>query len=99
MKPTSEPREQKTRHGRNVIGNPYRSSDGASRNWFRDDTYISDDDGKETIERRFAAGPNDQSDMAIHPYGENAGNIRYSSNCSCCFLGFSHTIEAHNQRC
>lgn len=87
---------QQMRYGTNVPGAP-RYNDGT---WERIDTYTSKDTGNTAMERRFCAGPLDDSPVAndSRNLGLTEGNnIRYDSKCSCCFLGFSHTTFHHNQ--
>lgn len=80
-----------TDYGTNEIGVPYRSE---GQTWFRNDIYRSS--SGEVNERRFAAGPEDQSPMARNMYA-GKGNCHYDPNCSCCWLGFSHTLDYHNK--
>ena len=81
----------KTDYGTNHIGTPRRTEGGG---WERIDTYHGQD-GHTTDERRFAAGPNDFSPMARTMYA-GKGNCEYHPKCSCCWLGFSHTLANHN---
>jgi len=82
------------KYGTNQIGTPYRDRDGGG--WFRVDTYTSFTEKRPVNERRFAAGKDDVSSVARdYPHGE--GNIRYHPKCSCCWLGFSHTVDLHNR--
>lgn len=75
--------------GSNQIGQTYYGE----RCWRRRDTYTPKDGRQAITESRFAASKTDVSPLFID--GENG---RYDSRCSCCFLGFSHTVDAHNQR-
>ena len=90
----SADRVQVTRHGKNIIGKPHRTDGGG---YERIDTYISNSDGREVKERRFAAGPDDYSPMFIDAYADDPGNGRYHPKCSCCWLGFSHTLANHER--
>ena len=78
------------RHGVNEIGEPYISSEGT---WFRFDIWTSAANGEEHKERRFAAGRYDYSPMFI-----DGDNGKYDSTCSCCYLGFSHTVNCHGNK-
>jgi hypothetical protein len=84
-------RIQQTQYGTNRIGTPART-DGC---WERIDTYCGSD-GRPVQERRFCAGREDFSDMATGYNGNiSKGNVEYHPRCSCCWLGFSHTVELH----
>lgn len=86
-------RETVTPLGRNVIGKPARCEGGGYR---REDTYHSNQaDAKPSPYLVFVAGPEDMSDT-VSTYGEHA-NARYAFGCSCCFLGFAHSLELHNR--
>lgn len=81
------------RYGTNVAG-PYHAP-------WRHDTYTSRDGGRPVIERRMAAGPDDQT--APHGklnYGytpeERAAGHGYDARCSCCWLNISHTRAKHD---
>lgn len=83
---------QTTRYGRNAIGIP-RLNDGAG--YERIDIYTSNSEGKPTPERRFALNKEDYSPMFTGGYiADETGAYRFG--CSCCFLGFSHTVALHN---
>ena len=82
----------KTDYGVNHVGVPYRERDS---NWMRIDRYVGQD-GAEEYERRFAAGKDDFSPMARTMYA-GMGNCSYHPRCSCCWLGFSHTLALHQR--
>lgn len=82
----------KTPYGLNEVGSCSRGSAG----WMRVDRYTgSFPTDRPTLERRFAAAKDDVSAIALS-YGP-AANCEYDAGCSCCWLGFSHTIDCHNQ--
>lgn len=86
---------QVTEFGVNHIGEPFSIGFGG---WARIDTYVSNSDRKPVEERRFCASRKDYSDMATGYNGNTyKGNIQYHSSCSCCYLGFSHTVDYHNK--
>lgn len=76
------------KHGTNQIGATYYGE----RVWKRRDIYTPNDGREPVTESRFAAGSGDTSPMFI-----DGDNGRYDSRCSCCFLGFSHTLDAHSK--
>lgn len=81
-------RVDRCKHGTNEIGEPSVSQSGT---WFRLDIYTPDAWGCVPLtERRFAAGRGDYSPMFLEGI-----NGRYDAGCSCCYLGFSHTLAAH----
>jgi len=80
--------------GTNTIGTPRRLPEGGS--WERVDLYTSHESGDVTPERRFAAGRDDFSPMARTMYA-GSGNCTYHPKCSCCWLGFSHTLALHQR--
>jgi hypothetical protein len=82
----------KTDYGTNYIGTPYMTE---GHSWCRDDRYVGQD-GKGEYERRFAAGKDDRSPMA-RPMYAGKGNCSYHPRCSCCWLGFSHTLAVHQR--
>jgi hypothetical protein len=84
---------EKTPYGVNEIGRPQRCSEGGG--YERIDRWTADSDGRVELERRFANGPDDLSPMARLEYA-GKGNYRYHPKCACCWLGFSHTLAAHN---
>jgi len=55
---------------------------------YRTDKWTSNN-GEVANERLFAAGPKDDSPIY---------RGRYNSKCSCCYLGFAHTVAAHELR-
>ena len=59
----------------------------------RMDVYVSDVSGQRYYEPAFATGPSDKSNR--HDCSIGYG---YDARCSCCYLGFTHTEEAHKQR-
>ena len=82
--------KQKTKYGTNEPGKPYFSNGGC---WRRLDVWTSDRTGEVSHELHFAAGPDDSSPVIDHSLqGE------YNPECSCCWLNFSHTVEAHKAR-
>ena len=83
---------ESTEYGQNAIGTPRRTEGGG---WERIDLYHGQG-GTITPERRFAAGPDDRSPMARTMYA-GKGNCSYHPKCSCCWLGFSHTLELHQR--
>src|SRR5882672_888116 len=74
------------KYGTNVHGKPFYSS---RQTWRRVDTYPSSETGEVSRESHFAADPTDDSNL--HP------GSAYESNCSCCWLNFSHTVAEHEQ--
>ncbi len=74
------------KYGVNVHGKPYYSSRDT---WRRLDTYTSNETGETVRELHFAAGPIDDSNLY-------SGSV-YDSDCSCCWLNFSHTVDSHNR--
>lgn len=82
--------KQQLPFGTNEPGKPFSIERGG---WQRVDVYRSADDGMAYNERRFAACPEDSSEPLRH-YGPNA-NGHYNPACSCCWLGFSHTLAMH----
>lgn len=74
-------------YGINETGKPYLSREGT---WFRNDKWTSKRMKETFMERRFAANREDNSPVF---YGQ------YDAQCSCCWLGFSHTTDAHNCKC
>lgn len=83
-------------YGTNEVGSCARD-DGT---WIRVDTYRPHDVSpkepwnREVRERRFVAGPGDISDRHSMHHGDGG----YDSACSLCYLGFSHTRDAHAAR-
>lgn len=74
-----------TEHGTYEHGKPYLGD----LTWFRTDSWTSNKGTAREHERLFAAGPKDDSPIY---------RGRYDAECSCCYLGFAHTTEAHEQR-
>src|SRR5262245_17061592 len=72
---------------------PHRASDSV---WRRFDTFVTAA-GIRTKDRIFVAGPQDLSEVVIHPYGADPGNARYDSRCPSCYLGTGHSLERHQQ--
>lgn len=68
------------------------------RTWKRADIWTRREDGEQISEHAFCDGPDDRSDRAITPYAGRAGNITYSADCSCCYLGITHTVALHVRR-
>lgn len=64
------------------------------RTVYRIDDYVSNDEGYTGTDRFFAAGTKDFS--PAHDNGLYHEN--YNSDCGCCYLGFPHTEELHQQR-
>ena len=60
----------------------------------RYDTYIARDSGEEFHEPAFCFGENDDSPRA-ETYGTDH-NVKYNGECSCCYLGLTHTVARHN---
>jgi hypothetical protein len=56
------------------------------------DTYTSKIDGQKSRDLIFCAGPQDISNQ--HNSGMGYGG-EYNPKCSCCWLGFGHSEEAH----
>lgn len=59
----------------------------------RMDVYISAVSGERYYEPAFAAGPDDKSNRHNHTIGNG-----YDARCSCCYLGYTHTEEAHQKK-
>ncbi len=79
----------RTEYGTYEHGTPELSRDyGGHGTWRRSDKWTSKG-GDVTWDRLFAAGPGDDSPIY---------SGRYHSACSCCYLGFGHTTEAHVER-
>lgn len=74
--------------GTNQIGTPVRTAEGSA---VRVDLYTAFADGQATPERRFAAGMGDFSRLFMPWAGD-----KYNATCAACFLGHSHTLDAHN---
>lgn len=77
--------QYKTEYGTLIVG----KFDGVRRR----DIWIADRDGQRYCEPAFATGPRDKSNIHNHSIGHG-----YDPRCSCCYLGFLHTEEAHKQR-
>jgi len=63
----------------------------------RFDVYAPDDGRQHFVESCFALGENDDSPR----YGDfkaGAWHREYGFKCSCCFLGFNHTVRLHDHR-
>lgn len=73
--------------GELTTGQPYH--DGGS--WFRRDSYYSYVTKETVSERYFVAGPEDAS-------GPHNRNDDYDPKCPCCWLGFAHSEECHQQK-
>lgn len=89
-------RRDELKHGTNVIG----PSKYGENTWFRRDTWIRKADGETIVERRFATGPDDISPLFVADYfglNPDDANGKSDSRCSCCYLGFSHTLDHHNR--
>jgi len=71
-----------------TTGQAYYSGHGQ---WFRRDRYRNKN-GETSLERYFAAGAFDQS-PPLRFWGDTSS---YNSECSCCWLGFGHTVDRHN---
>lgn len=69
---------------------------GERGGWRRIDRYTSHLGGSPILERRFVLDSGDTSPQASH-YGEHA-NCEYHPRCSCCWLGFSHSLALHNNQ-
>jgi hypothetical protein len=84
--------------GANQIGSPYRCETGG---WYRDDTWqsrgVMSGSFRYVLERRRVTGPTDQSGLFRAAYAGDPGNGRYNSQCPCCYLGHSHSLDYHNQ--
>lgn len=83
-------RQQITKYGTNNIGKPFLSNEGT---WFRRDSYKPNDEREAMLERHFALGRNDYSDLFI-----DGTNGKYHGSCECCYLNFSHTLALHEAR-
>jgi hypothetical protein len=68
-------------------GTPYYGE----RSWFRRDKYIPTGN----YDLVFVIGPDDHS--PIHKYGYEVNHAGYDARCSCCWLGFAHSEEYHEQ--
>jgi len=66
-----------------ILGGPLRSGQRA-------ELYVSKDDGSHHYEQSFA-----MSEKDVSPRHDRGG---YDSRCSCCYLGFSHTVDVHQDR-
>lgn len=77
-------------YGTNETGKPTITREGS---WVRFDLYTSFADNRQSRERRFAAGRDDYSPL----FTRTAGHVE-DSRCSCCYLGFSHTVAHHQQQ-
>jgi len=86
---------QQTRYGHYEIGEPYYSRE--YQGYKRTDLYV-DVTGEKTPDRMFARGPDDDSDVVIHPYAGDPGNREYDATCGACWLGHGHTIRSHDFR-
>jgi hypothetical protein len=78
-----------TEYGTYEHGRPYYSGVSSYR---RSDTWIPNDKASckdISHDLLFAASMSDQSPIYLGPY---------NGNCSCCWLGFGHTTEAHKRR-
>ena len=84
---------EQTPYGTNSVGLPYREADGQ---FIRLDTWTGKA-GSSALERRFALNRQDLSPVARDRgmFGLS-GNCDYHPKCSCCWLGFSHTLALHN---
>lgn len=74
-----------------IVGTPERGEGGT---WRRLDRYISPT-GAEEWTNPFCAGPDDFTPAALTYNGSPYRNAGYDARCSCCYLGFPHTVGAH----
>lgn len=62
----------------------------------RSDLWLGND-GTRIMERTFVTSGSDVSERFRQAYGDDAGHGRYDSRCSCCYLGFAHSVNVHER--
>lgn len=61
----------------------------------RVDRWVPHDGGRPVMERTFVTSGSDLSERFRAAYADDPGHGRYDSRCSCCYLGFSHSVDVH----